>query len=100
MEEKYISHLLHRKYMADWKKTAAKASHKLTTWGVGVYFVTGFGIVYPAMEKVTFGLLTKALCLTLHKVLAIPFLIVTAAHVYFALKSKRAREKAEKLKNA
>lgn len=79
--------------MKDWKKTAAKASHKLTTWGVGVYFITGFGIVTQAVEKVTFGLLTKQLCLTLHKVLAIPFLIVTVAHVYFALKAKKAREK-------
>ncbi|MFA5887506.1 MAG: hypothetical protein WC852_02245 [Candidatus Nanoarchaeia archaeon] len=85
--------------MKDLNKIAAKASHKLTTLGVAVYFVTGFGIVYPAMEKITFGLLTRSLCLTLHKVLAVPFLVVTAAHVYFALKSKLAREKAEKLKN-
>lgn len=82
--------------MKDWKKTAAKASHKLTTWGVGIYFITGFGIVYPAVGKITFGLLSKGLCLTLHKVLAVPFLIVTAAHVYFALKAKKAREKAAK----
>lgn len=84
--------------MKDWKKTAARTSHKLTTWGVVIYFITGFGIVYPSVEKITFGLLSKGLCLALHKVLAIPFLIVTAAHIYFAVKSKRAREKAEKEK--
>ena len=30
--------------------------------------------------------------------MAVPFLIVTLAHVYFAVKAKKAREKAEKEK--
>jgi thiosulfate reductase cytochrome b subunit len=54
-----------------------------------IYLITGFGITYyQIVEKLTFGLLTKALAFQIHTNLAIIFLVVLFGHLYLTLKRK------------
>jgi thiosulfate reductase cytochrome b subunit len=51
-----------------------------------VYIITGFGITqYQVVEKITLGLLTKALAQKIHFYLLIPFLILLIMHIYLSV---------------
>jgi cytochrome b subunit of formate dehydrogenase len=54
-----------------------------------LYVISGLGIVYNNItELITFGLLTKIIAYDIHIYLLIPFLIILAAHIFFALNKK------------
>jgi len=62
-----------------------RATHILVTLLIILYLLTGFGITnYQIVEPLTLGLLTKALSQQIHMVLALPFIMVLALHIYFA----------------
>jgi cytochrome b subunit of formate dehydrogenase len=62
-----------------------KAVHILVVLLVILYILTGFGITnYQMVQPLTLGVLTKALSQQIHSVLALPFVIVLALHMYFA----------------
>lgn len=51
-----------------------------------LYVLSGFGITeFRIVEPLTFGLLTKPLAFQLHDYLFIPFAILLALHIIFAL---------------
>jgi len=55
-----------------------------------VYIITGFGITqYQTVEKITLGLLTKALSQKIHFYLLIPFLIFLITHIYLSVIIRR-----------
>ena len=67
-----------------------KAAHILVTILIILYLLTGLGITnYQIVEPLTLGLLTKALSQKIHMALALPFIIVLALHIYFALSRKK-----------
>lgn len=55
-----------------------------------LYLITGFGITqYQTIEKLTLGILTKALSQKIHSYLWIPFLVFLAAHIYLSVMIRR-----------
>ena len=50
-----------------------------------LYIITGYGITqYQAIEKLTFGMLNKALSFKVHMWLIYPFVIFLFLHLYFS----------------
>ena len=55
-----------------------------------LYIITGLGITqYQTIEKLTFGILTKALSFKIHDNLLIPFLIFLFLHIFLAIYVRR-----------
>ena len=66
---------------AKYRKTAAYLA--ITT--VILYIITGYGITrYQIVEKLTLGLLSKALSFKIHLWLIVPLVIFLALHLYFS----------------
>ena len=63
------------------RKTAAYLSFAV----VVLYIVTGYGITqYRVVEKLSFGLLNKAVSFKLHSYLIIPLLVFLGLHLFFS----------------
>jgi len=70
----------------------AKTIHWLLLLVSLALIISGFGISnYQAIEKLTFGLLTKPLSFSLHSHLAIPFLALLVLHTTVVLWARRRR---------
>ena len=55
-----------------------------------VLIISGYGITnFWLIEKLTFGLLTKALSFKIHNFLTIPFILIMATHIYFVVRRKK-----------
>lgn len=66
-----------------------KAVHFLVTLLTALYLITGLGITeFRTVTPLTFGILNKALSQQLHSYLLVPFILLLALHVYFALTKK------------
>lgn len=63
------------------RKTAAYLSFAV----VVLYIVTGYGITqYRVVEKLSFGLLNKAVSFKIHSYLIIPLLVFLGLHLFFS----------------
>lgn len=61
-----------------------KAIRWLLTIAIILYIVSGYGIIeFRTVERITFGLLSKALAFKIHTILTIPFLILLGLHIHF-----------------
>jgi len=50
-----------------------------------LYVITGYGITrYQTVEKLSFGLLTKALSFKIHQWLIIPLVLLVVIHLYYS----------------
>ena len=50
-----------------------------------LYVITGYGITrYQIVEKITFGILSKALSFRLHRLLIYPLIILLIIHLYYS----------------
>ena len=50
-----------------------------------LYIITGFGITkYQAIEKLTFGMLSKSLSFKIHNNLIYPLVILLIVHLYYS----------------
>jgi len=54
-----------------------------------LYLVSGFAITqFRVAQTITFGLLTKPVAFKIHNNLWIPFLVLLALHIFFALRRR------------
>ncbi|MBU1164448.1 hypothetical protein KKA15_02710 [Patescibacteria group bacterium] len=74
-------------------KTFKKSVHYGLLVAIVIYLISGLGITYyRVMEKITFGVLTKALSFKLHDWILYPFLILLALHLYITIFKKKKKE--------
>lgn len=65
---------------------ARRITHWLFIAVTVLFLISGFGITeFRIVEPLTFGLLIKSLAFKIHYVLSIPFLVLLALHIFWAL---------------
>ena len=71
-------------------KWLQKTVHWIFAVVIVLHIITGYGITKSQLiEKLTFGILTKALSFKLHIALSIPVIILLILHIYIALMSHK-----------
>ena len=71
------------------RRTLEKATHRLLTVAIILYVVSGYGITeFRAVERITFGFLSKPLAFRMHSILTVPFLVLLGLHIYFTYRKR------------
>ena len=71
------------------RRQLEKATHWLLAVAIILYVVSGYGITeFRAVERITFGLLSKPLAFRMHTILTIPFLVLLGLHIYFTYRRR------------
>ena len=67
------------------KKTILRINAYLALVTILLFIITGYGITqYRTVEKITFGLLNKALSFQIHAYLIYPLILFLAIHLLFS----------------